>query len=63
MSRLGKLADLEVLVLHGTDLTDAGLAGLSALKKLRRLELSEPKLTEAGITRLKGALPGLEIVR
>jgi hypothetical protein len=45
-----KFKDLEVLNLHRTGLTDAGLARLVGLKKLRVLDLTDTKVTPAGLT-------------
>jgi Leucine rich repeat len=61
MPYLKGLINLQYLNLYGTNITDAGLANLEGMKKLRHLYLWQTKVTEAGATRLKKALPGLDI--
>ncbi len=60
---LNRLVGLEELVVRNCGLTDASAETLGALKNLRRLDLSGNKLSEAGIARLRVALPRCEIVR
>jgi hypothetical protein len=57
------LPDLETLILDHTGVTDASLESLSGARRLRRLEVREPKVTEDGLAKLRGARPTLEIVR
>jgi hypothetical protein len=45
---------LSSLDLHGTPITDAGLASLKNLTHLEGLDLSETEVTEAGLEQLKG---------
>jgi len=47
---IGKMKDLEELVVpKGAAITDDGLAHLRHLKKLRRLELQSPRITDRGL--------------
>ena len=48
--------------LYGTEITDRGLDELAGLSKLKSLYLWQTKVTEAGVSKLKKALPNLEIV-
>ena len=43
--------------------TDAGLAQLEGLKKLKSLYVWQTKVTDAGVEKLKKALPQLQIIR
>jgi len=46
----------------GTD-PDAGLVNLEGMKKLKNLYLWQTKVTDTGVTRLKKALPNVDINR
>jgi hypothetical protein len=50
------------LVWPGTAVTDAGLDHLKGLPKLRNLYVWQTKVTQAGVDRLKQALPQVQIV-
>lgn len=52
--RLKEQPDLEVLVLRGTLVTDAGLVHLQGLKRLRLLHLAGTQVTDAGLVHLQG---------
>jgi hypothetical protein len=41
--------------------TDSGLDQLKGLRHLRNLYVWQTKVTEAGVKKLKAALPGLEV--
>jgi hypothetical protein len=43
--------------------TDKGLQDLKQLKKLRTLDVTKTKVTEAGINELKAAQPDLKVLR
>lgn len=60
---LAKLKNLEVLLVPGTQITDASLEAFASLKRLKRLEIQGNKVTDAAITKLKAAIPGLEVVK
>lgn len=45
----------------GTQVTDAGLDNLSGLTQLRELDLNFTKVTDAGVKKLRQALPKCEI--
>ena len=59
---LSQLVGLEELVAPSCGLTDASVETLVALKKLLRINLSGNKISEAGMARLRAALPLCEIV-
>jgi hypothetical protein len=62
LTHLATLANLEGLALHRGGLTDEGIQRLAALPKLKELDLTRcPAVTEAGVTRLGGALPNCRI--
>ena len=60
---LARLKNLEVLLLPGTQITDAGLASFAALKQLKRLEITGNKVSDEAVAKLKAAIPGLEVVK
>ncbi|GDY23788.1 hypothetical protein LBMAG56_51350 [Verrucomicrobiota bacterium] len=60
---IGQLKNLETLIAAGTGITDAALEHFAGLSNLRRLEISGCKVTDAGVAKLKQAIPGLEVVR
>lgn len=60
---IGQLKNLETLIAANTGITDAALAHFAGLSNLRRLEIGGCKVTDAGVAKLKQAIPGLEIVR
>jgi hypothetical protein len=60
---LAKLKNLEVLLVPGTQITDASLEVFAGLTRLKRLEIQGNKVTDAAIAKLKAAIPGLEVVK
>ena len=56
------LTGLDVLLV-GPGITDAGLVHLEVLTGLGKLTLSHSKVTDAGLAKLKEALPGCTITR
>ena len=54
-------ADTGLLLLNKTNITDAGLKHLYGLKGLRGVDLSDTKVTAAGVRDLKQALPECKI--
>lgn len=60
---LAKLKNLELLIVPGTQITDASLETFAGLSRLKRLEIQGNKVTDAGIAKLKAAVPGLEVVK
>ena len=60
---LAKLKNLEVLLVPGTQITDASLEVFAGLTRLKRLEIQGNKVTDAAIVKLKAAIPGLEVVK
>jgi hypothetical protein len=58
-----KLADLETLIASHVQITDESVKLLVGLKKLKRLEITGNKVSDAAVEELKKALPGLEVVR
>ncbi|MFI4849482.1 MAG: protein kinase [Gimesia chilikensis] len=61
IEHLANLKKLKSLLLFLTPITDAGLKHLHGLKKLEMLDLRDTKVTSAGITALKQALPNCKI--
>jgi hypothetical protein len=64
LGHVGRLARLEVLTIGGNPasrVTDAGLEKLEGLKRLRRLKLSWPGITDAGLEHI-GKLSCLEVL-
>ena len=63
--RLEEQPDLEVLVLCGSQVTDAGLVHLQGLKRLRLLHLADTQVTDAGLVHLQGLtqLRSLDLAR
>ena len=60
---LAGLPNLEVLLLQGAQLTDAGLEPLAKLKTLRQLDLRGNKLSDDAVAKLQAALPAATILR
>jgi hypothetical protein len=61
---IAALRSVRALSLEGDDITDAGLRHLEALNTLEVVLLARcPKVTDAGVARLKKALPRCEIHR
>jgi hypothetical protein len=71
MLAVGKLKNLETLVVHKSSITAAGLAPLTGLadlrskanSKLSTLVLTGTNVTDGGVLRLQQALPKLKVVR
>jgi hypothetical protein len=51
------------LSLENAEITDAGLNGLKALKRLEELNLKGTKVSDAGIQEFKQALPQVKVER
>ena len=60
---LSEFTQLEFLGLDYTRVTDGELLHLESLSGLEKLTLLDTLVTDAGVARLKAALPNLEIVR
>jgi len=60
---LARLKNLEVLLLPGTQITDASLEAFAGLGRLKRLEIQGNKVSDPAVAKLKAAIPGLEGVR
>lgn len=58
---LARLPHLEELWVSDAPLTDAGISQLAERKGLRRVVLFKTRVTEAGITKLRGELPDCDI--
>ncbi len=58
---IGKLKGLNFLHLGSTRISDAGLEHLSGLDELRQLIVTRTAVTQAGVDRLRAALPDAEI--
>ena len=58
---LATLPQLEVLILNGATVTDAGLVHLEKLPLLRWVQLDRTQVTDAGMARLQRALPNAVI--
>jgi hypothetical protein len=52
---------LRLLSIHGSSVTDAGLANLSGLPSLERIELFGTKATDAGVEALRKSLPHVQV--
>lgn len=52
LAPIGKLKDLDTLVVDRSSLTDDGLVHLASLPNLRRLSLAENRITDAGLAHL-----------
>lgn len=63
LAELRHLHGLRTLRLEGLEVSDADLEQLEMLKSLRLLNLSWTNVTDAGIARIKRALPECRIVR
>jgi len=63
LAHLKGLQNLEYLNLYGTAVTDGGLDQLAVLKNLKKLFVWQTQVTDAGATKLKAALPELQIDR
>jgi hypothetical protein len=55
--------DIRFLNLHGSNLTDAGLRELEEMTLLERVFLSQTKVTDEGVAKLKKALPNVKVMR
>ena len=53
------MTNLRELYLSGSGITDLGLASLGTMKGLEALEISCPKVTDAGVLKFKGLAPKL----
>lgn len=60
---LARLKNLEVLLVPGTQITDASLEAFAGLSRLKRLEIQGNKVTDSAIAKLKAAIPKLEVVK
>ena len=56
-------ADVVLVYLDGTQVTDAGLKHLTGLTKLQALNLGSTQVTDAGVNTLQQALPNCQISR
>ena len=64
MSRGGGFSQLRALDLYDTQVTDVGLVHLKELSRLQYLSLPHGSaLTDAGVAKLKKALPNVEVHR
>ena len=63
MAHLKPLTKLELLILSGTGVTDAGLKELVVLKELWGLSVTGTRVTAAGAAELHKALPKCQIDR
>jgi len=54
---------LQVLYLHKTRVSDAGLEYLKGLVNLQELNLRETQVSDVGVEELKRAIPGVKILR
>jgi hypothetical protein len=64
LAAVASLRCLDYLILSRTRITDAGLRHLERMDRLHVLLLRDcPNVTDAGVARLKKALPGCRIVR
>jgi hypothetical protein len=61
VKHLGTLKTLEELSLDSPHVTDASIETLGSLKRLRKLQLNRARLTPAGLSKLKLALPNTVI--
>ena len=61
MVHVGKIADLRILHLHRTRVTDSGLEQLKDLTGLEELLVSETAVTDDGVQQLNQALPNCSI--
>ena len=57
------LTQLDSLCLNHEAITDAGLVHLKELRALKRLELTNTGVTDAGVAELQKALPHCQIIR
>jgi hypothetical protein len=57
------LTHLQTLDLKRTMVSDDGLKHLEALKELQMLRVDSNRITDAGIEKLRKALPGVTITR
>ncbi len=58
---LTKLTKLQSLNLYGTEVGDSGLATLASIKGLKTVYAWQSKATDAGASKLKAALPKVEV--
>jgi hypothetical protein len=64
VTHLAGLSNLEFLHLGKTQVSDAGLAALTGLRNLKQLVITFcPRVTDAGVAKLKEAIPALSIDR
>ena len=61
LAHLAGLREIESLNLYGTGVTDAGLPHLYGMKRMRDLYLTDLKLSEEAITKLKAELPRVTV--
>jgi hypothetical protein len=61
LRHLSNLRCLQRLILAGCPITDKGLSHLKRCTKLKSLDVSQTKITSAGMTELRKALPDLRI--
>ncbi len=60
---LENIPSIEMLDLEETDIDDESVPALAVLAKLKKLELYETAVTDAGVDRLRRALPNCEILK
>ena len=61
LESLTKLKNLQSINLYGTEVGDAGLAQLATVKSLQHVSAWQSKATEAGASKLKAALPKVDV--
>jgi beta-lactamase regulating signal transducer with metallopeptidase domain len=61
LKHIGHLTKLETLILSSTKISDQGLMHLEKLNSLRKLHIENTGVTEAGLARLKSALPDCKV--
>lgn len=63
LHRVAALEHVEVLAIWSPRVTDAGVAQLARMRNLQSLHLSGTQVTEAGLEKLRQAVPTLRLVR